>query len=594
MEKSFDGEKKDWLVRSSMKILGPYGFEEIINALKNHQVSIIDEVRKSDSNWSYIREHRLFFEIVQHLRAEQDNSSETTLVNKTTTGITKTKTINNARTGLTPILLDDDSTPIPQLRRRNDTVKDITPTLETNSISSGLQSHKTLTSSYGSANDHKVAARLLNKKKWIYGVAGVFICSLLVGTFIYTKVLNKKKIEQQEELQALGRLWSSQGLYTNALDAFHRAKLIAPLSLESDREMAFLYIHEDRPVEARKILEKQLLLEGLNKNDESSVYNGLGMAALKESNRKAASESFEKAIAFNPSNNEAKLNSIILKFDVNKSKNLISEIESLIDKNSDPRLALLMQVLLINTLPNQQFSDLYLKDIADKVEIQLANGHLIRELLAIQFGVLAKKMNDSVRIEKAFEYFFKNIPFSDKEYSINLHIDSRYFERKMHNKDCHNFATVFSNPKGRLIEAMCLMEDGKELEANKIFEEVLREFPGDKYAQSLKVSYLYKEGKSEEALAALDNSLASDVLMGLYVGLQACIEVSDARCAMSFATKIYGKDKLDSFGLYGMAWSLENQKKPLQALEYLSLSLKFDKSFLPAIVMQARIEGTAH
>lgn len=591
MEESLDRKKKDWLVRSSMKILGPYDYDEIVDSLHRHQISIIDEIRNSDSQWAYIREHALFEDLVHQLRAQQENSSETTLASKTTTGITKTKKIGMTRTDLTPLTLDDDTTPLPVFDT-GPMIKDITPLEEVQTPLTPPKPHlSNVSSSYGASSDQRLIQKFKSKKRWMYLAAAGAITVILGSAYAYNLYRRTIKLEQQEELQARGRLWVTQGFYAKAMDAFRKAQSVAPLSRESEIEMAFLYIQEDRPLEARRIFESHLSNGSLNKDEVSLINNGLGLSSFKEGDYSKAADYFDKALAFNPNNSEAKLNYLILKYHRKENQSALVESMDFVKKNPNSRQGLTMLALITQESLNYQSDDFLLKDVVDKVKSQLNKSHELKEILAFQVLNLIHKLDDATAVDEALAGVFSTNPFFLDQFASNLHVDQRYFNWSSHSNECHKLSDQLPPPKSKLVKAICLIEEQRELDAAKIVEEYLREFPEDKWAQTLKVSYLFKIGKVAESLVALDNSLAKEVPMGLYVGLRACIESDDARCAMEKATAIYSVDKLDSFGLYGMAWSLEKQGKQKQALEYLSLSLRFDPGFLPAVEMQSRIEG---
>src|SRR3989338_1479317 len=77
---------KNWLVKSSTKILGPFTREEVMVLLTRRQITIIDEVRQPEGRWNYIRQNRHFKEVVKTLRYEQDHSKEDTMTSTSTIG----------------------------------------------------------------------------------------------------------------------------------------------------------------------------------------------------------------------------------------------------------------------------------------------------------------------------------------------------------------------------------------------------------------------------------------------------------------------------------------------------------------------------
>lgn len=591
MEESLDRKKKDWLVRSSMKILGPFDFDEVVDALLKHHISIIDEIRNSHSSWIYIRDHEMFSEWVFQLRSQQENSSETTVASKTSTGITKTKKIGLTRTDITPVSVDDDLTPLPSFETAGPVIKDITPIEEKSHSPSMPRPHKADLSAYGSSEDRRLMAQFKSKQKLMYVLAAVLVVAIVGGAWGVNLYRKNLKLAQQEELQTKGRLWVSQGFYSKALDAFKMAQSIAPLAVDSDIQLAFLYIRESLPVEAKRIFEKYLAGGVLNKDEISVINNGLGLASLKESDFLKANDYFEKALAFNPNNIEAKLNTILLKFQRQQFSLVLVEALDFVKRNSSSRVGTVLLGMAANQSLNSQGDQILLQDIWDKLGDHLSKTHENRDILALQYLGLSLKSGDDSLIQKGFESIFKINPFTSSQYALSLYVDQTYLSWGTHAGLCYKTGEAMDAMKSRLMRVFCLLQDKRETEALKSVEEYLYENPQDPYALTLKAAILYKFGKNAEAMVVIQNNRLNEVPMAMYVALQACMESDDARCAMENATAIYALNKIDSFGLYGMAWSLEKQKKLSQAMEYLSLSLRFDPNFLPAIEMQERLEG---
>ena len=70
--------EKKWLVKSENKILGPYSFDQVEDLLLKKQISIIDEIRDTETRWLYIRENLEFQSVIGNIRQQLDNKSEAT------------------------------------------------------------------------------------------------------------------------------------------------------------------------------------------------------------------------------------------------------------------------------------------------------------------------------------------------------------------------------------------------------------------------------------------------------------------------------------------------------------------------------------
>ncbi len=70
--------EKKWLVKSENKILGPYSFEQVEDLLLRRQISVIDEIRDTETRWLYLRENALFKKVVSDLRLQLDTKADAT------------------------------------------------------------------------------------------------------------------------------------------------------------------------------------------------------------------------------------------------------------------------------------------------------------------------------------------------------------------------------------------------------------------------------------------------------------------------------------------------------------------------------------
>ncbi|MEI7973612.1 MAG: hypothetical protein WCH11_04515, partial [Bdellovibrio sp.] len=62
--------QQEWLVKSSGIISGPYSLEELVERLRNRQISVIDEVKGPMGRWIFVREQSLLKDIVAKIREE--------------------------------------------------------------------------------------------------------------------------------------------------------------------------------------------------------------------------------------------------------------------------------------------------------------------------------------------------------------------------------------------------------------------------------------------------------------------------------------------------------------------------------------------
>lgn len=590
MEESLDRKKKDWLVRSSMKILGPFDFEDVIAALEKQSISIIDEIRNSETNWCYIREHRLFSEIVYKLRSQSESHLDSTVAGTTTSGMTKTVRLGLTKTDLTPVMMDDDATPLPAFERRgSQVIQDVTPISESTSLPKNPQSHKSI-SSYGSSSDQRLEKALQERKRWLSIGAVVFVAVVIAGALVFKGYQQADKRAKHEDMQNQARLLASQGFHQQALDLFRAAIAIAPLERQAELDMAFLLVQEDLPVEASRIFNEQLKASGLNKDETSILNNGLGLAAFSEGDFLKASSLFDKALAFNPSNIEARLNSYIVRFHRNETKNLYLEVEEFYRRNPSSREAALLLSLISHR--DGSTADIQRVQVLYRYLAPLASKSIfMRQQLALQMLSLAKILQDSTKMQQSFDLIFSSVPLAQDKFAFSSHIDRRYFTFLSQADLCHELSRSIPAGMSKPLLGLCLVEENKFLDAAKIVDELLFENPRSAAGLALKGIVLHKTGKLAAAQMILQSDDLKNAMLGLYVAVEICIEKNDVQCAYEYSQKIYSYSGNDMMGLYGLAWSFAKQKQNKQAQEYLNLVLSSHPNFIPALELQKQIEG---
>ncbi|MFN8945321.1 MAG: hypothetical protein ACK5WZ_11950, partial [Pseudobdellovibrionaceae bacterium] len=65
---------KEYLVKSSSKVMGPFSEEELVELLIHNQISLLDEIKKPYSRWIYLREDKHFREVIEKVRNQIDQT----------------------------------------------------------------------------------------------------------------------------------------------------------------------------------------------------------------------------------------------------------------------------------------------------------------------------------------------------------------------------------------------------------------------------------------------------------------------------------------------------------------------------------------
>ncbi|MBC7371824.1 MAG: tetratricopeptide repeat protein, partial [Bdellovibrionaceae bacterium] len=300
---------KNWLVKSSTKILGPFTRDEVVQLLSRRQITIIDEIRQPDLRWNYIRETRYFKEIVKNLRFEDDHSREDTMTSTSTAAGTMTKTDNGA-------MLIDDLTPAPQFPSTSVAtsdqalgMRDVTPSQDTkNSFKSSGPAK-----SFGNLQDQRVQSRIQRQNFVLRSILLV----ILVGGLLYASFAflgkDKKTDLNFDQLMASALKYKELGLYQKSLGFYRKASALKEVDLESQFQMVFVLINEDRQsLKGRRIIERALLKENRTRQEIVTGNLGMGLAFLMEGDLRQAEDYFQKTLGLDANNEAAKLNLAVI------------------------------------------------------------------------------------------------------------------------------------------------------------------------------------------------------------------------------------------------------------------------------------------
>src|SRR5690606_30918502 len=80
---------KDWLIKSSGEIKGPYTFSEIAEAIASREIILVDEISFKFSRWKYLREEEAFDAVIAEIKNQEYTKGEKTFTNSATDTLTE-------------------------------------------------------------------------------------------------------------------------------------------------------------------------------------------------------------------------------------------------------------------------------------------------------------------------------------------------------------------------------------------------------------------------------------------------------------------------------------------------------------------------
>ena len=227
--------EKKWLIKSENRIMGPFGFDEVLDLLRKRQISIIDEIRDPEIRWLYIRENPEFKNIVEEIRQEIDAKQESTKTFQSTS-VTGTQNMTNGHMTNTANLSSthagnfvpdeilqktksdltapyDDSLPSPRdIEVVNETVFARTE----RSIPRVTEKAKL----YGVQSDVAVQKKMNSfstKIKWALVALVIFVCGGYGGYYYFQQ---KHEVRKEEDLAIQVTRLKQAGLYEKSAEKF--------------------------------------------------------------------------------------------------------------------------------------------------------------------------------------------------------------------------------------------------------------------------------------------------------------------------------------------------------------------------------------
>lgn len=582
-----DRREKCWLVKSSTRILGPHSIDDIAQLLAKKHISIIDEVRPPSGRWRYIREHRIFDEIVQQLRAEQENSPELTQTQtltataQTSVTITKTDAFSQVEE-LTP-------TPPAPARVRSDVphgfgseVKDVLAGRETTRpLGGGLGGAP----SFGTLGDHRVQEKLTrsqNSVRWIlFGLA-----ALIVVAVAFTQLRkSSKRDEGFDSLISEALRYRSLQLYEKSLASYKKAALIREPDSETQSQMALVLIVLDRQnVLGRRILEKDL---GDDTHARARVIDatlGIAISYMMEGSLKEAEDNLQKILVLEPGNFIARLNLALLglrKGEWRESERLLEDLS----RRGPPHPLVLLGRAVAHLESGGLRDEMRSRMIASEIQSYLMKSRQLRqELLLMQAALLP---TGDPHMAYVVDQFLSEIAHQASLFVRDLRIDWRVSDWDNLERHCRELVTrVPSQARMKAMRAICLSEAGRDSESQRALNEAMAEAPRDPAVLFTQANLLYRNGLRNEATAVLRlPELASFASRDLLMG-RICLDQGDMGCAERSFAAAAEQDETDLRVLAGRASVYLRQDRPMEAASLIRLGLEKESLYLPLIELR--------
>ncbi|MGZ3769671.1 MAG: tetratricopeptide repeat protein [Bdellovibrio sp.] len=585
--------EKNWLVKSSTRILGPFTLAELTEQIRARHVSIIDEIKQPDGRWSYVRENKIFLDIVKNIREEQDAAPENTMTQSiaqhTTTTTTRTDSIITEDHTLTPISASLESAAKLPVQEN---IKDITPSAVTPAAKPSAVS-KGPTKNYGAAGDSRVKNKLQKKSnmwRWIFTTASIAVAAVVALT-LFQK--SRKKTLTADELLSQAVRYKALGLYEKSLASYQKASQVKEPAFDIQVQMAPVLISEDRQTLAgRRVLEKALIQEGLGRSGNVEAHLGIAVSYIMDGDFKQAEDMLQKALGYEPLNQSALLNLGMIHLKNERYQEAMGDFDSIYRKNAQSTLALFGKALATIELNKKYLNPYILQSLINDLKIHLQKSLYLRQELLLFYVYAHHLLNDVDGLNQAVVQFLNQIPGQTKKFVHPLDVEWRSTQWEFLEKYCNEIYTKQTpNPELKALRAVCLMEINRDVEAAKLMQEALDEAPRDPYVLATQAGYLSKIGRYPEAITVLKTpELSTLPIKNLLLG-DICIKKQDLNCVRDSYGQIYEKDPLNALALSGLAWVSKQSHNRAKAFDYVNAGLQAEPNFLPLLELRDQLES---
>lgn len=582
---------RNWLVKSSTKILGPFTREEVMVLLTRRQITIIDEVRQPDGRWNYIRDNRYFKEVVKSLRYEQDHSKEDTMTSTATIGtasITKTEA---------PTIADEFTpTPVtpskaPPQRPQKPTIKDVTPTGE----DSVPRPHGGITTkSYGTLSDQRVQSKIQKQNVVLRGIlfAIAAVAIVFVG-FTYLRK-DKKSDLNYDQLISSALRYKEMGLYQLSLQNYKKAASIHEPDLESQFRMVFLLINEDRQsLNGRRVIERALLKEGRTRNEIIDAHLGMALSYMMEGDLRQAEEYLQKTLGYDPNNETAKINQAVILLKKGNYPQALKAFETLAkpDTPAYPLVLLCKAMALVEVSKTQPDVEALKRNIT-AIRTYSGKSHFLRKELSLMMIYLNQLLQDATGMVESVNVFLEEPHALSRLYTRDLGVDWRNSEWDFLERYC---SELYSSGKGpasmKAVRAVCLIESNRDMEAVKFLDESLAQGPKQLTSLQAQAQYLSKLGRLNEAQLLFQNTDFKQDRLALYVQGDACLKAKDLGCAEAAYKILAERDFGDVLAHYGLAQIAQIRKDKIRMQAEVKAGFEAESNFAPLIELRDQMES---
>lgn len=572
---------REWLIKSSGEIKGPYTFEEIAQGIISKEFILVDEISKSFNRWKYLREEETFEGVINEHKNREYSKSEKTFTNSETDTLTEDLSkqmlnfggdslVNNVKEHLK----GNEESRVTQLKAKED------------------QKRREEVQVKNYAVEQELKKQASQKSGMFRGL--ILLAIVAAGAYLYMNQ-KKEKVLSYDDIRKLAYDNINYGNFEDAKVYLAKALAVNNTNEELKYLSSYVSVELDDLVTAQRLL-NDLSKTVKDKKIKSQVHNLLGILSLKNFNLDEAKKDFDLSLVSNPKFPAALFNKGVAFYLDNKFDTAYQLFtQSLINGGLDGNILLTMVEMNAKNASDvggEIDRKKQAQDILTMITRQSQNMYAYKQELRIGAAYLHFILGDKQIMERFVEDSLNIDPFLTSDHVP----DVAYYKglvtwdrmamwiKKM--KDAHP-----KNENLKTLHAYVLFKGSEKLKGKDILEGLLKSDYSNTSNQILLSYALMVLKRDDDAKATLapimhhrDKSL-SFVMMG-----RICLIKKDYPCADLNYNEALRIDKENISAMAGLAETYYELKDTKKAKDLAYKVYKMSPSYKPILNLKKKLD----
>lgn len=573
---------KEWLIKSSGEIKGPYTFEEVAEGIASREFILVDEISKKFSRWKYLRDEEVFEKVILEHKNREYSKNELTFTDSSTDTDTLTEDLSKKVVSFGGQRILEN---INEHHKENQQARESHIRAE---AERKKQAEIEVRNYAAEAELKKQSVKESSFKSWI------ILAAIVIGGALFY-VGKKEKTLSYDDIKKLAYDNFNYGNYEDA--KFYLEKALAVNSTNEELKFLLSYVS----MELEDFVTAQRLTNDLSNNAQdkelkSRALNLTGILHLKNFALVDAKKNFSAALAQDPSLAAVHFNLGIASYLEDKYEEASqSMIQSLNYGGVDGSILLSMVEMTSrggNDIKNDSLKKQKAQDILTLIERQTKNLYAYRQELKIAAAYLHYWLGDTVSMEKELD---ESLGF-DPQMTPDHLLDVSYYRGFVTWDKIAQWIKKMqeSNPKFgslRTLYGYALFKGSEKLKGKDMVEGLLKSDYSNTSNQITLAYMLMSLKREDDAKATLapimhhrDKSL-SFILMG-----RICLVKKDFPCADLNFSEALRIDKESLPAIAGLADTYYQLKDNLRSKEFADRAYRMSPTYKPAMNLVRKLE----